>query len=58
MPQMLKYKTDNSLYLRFSKSESVGLPADKAWKKEAPPEPPTSLSLHAQFLDAYGIIIM
>ncbi len=39
----------------FSKSETVGLLSDKAWKKA----PPTVYLLSfAQFLDAYGIMII
>ncbi len=40
----------------FSKSETVGLPSDKAWKKA--PRPLVYLLSFTQFLDAYGIMFM
>ncbi len=42
----------------FSKSETMGLPSDKAWKKAPPHAQLVYLLSFAQFLDTYGIMIM
>ncbi len=39
-------------------SETVGLPSDKAWKKVTPHLSLVYLLSFAQFLDAYGIMII
>ena len=51
---VIKYKACNSLHTQgFSKSETVGLPSDKAWMTE-----PVYLFSFSQFLDVYGIIML
>ncbi len=48
----------NTSSIGVFKSETVGLPSDKAWKKAPPQTPLVYLLSFAQFLDAYGIVIM